>query len=137
MNTNIIADFSQRLFRLQHEWKILLKEMLERHDVSAEGWLILNSLDKAKSGLSMTQLSSEQGMKMPGVSKNVDHLSSRALVYRSRDPENRRRTIVNISEFGRELLFEINRDLQRNSPRFRQETNDDRWQDIVKYLDRA
>lgn len=132
-----LASFSLKLFQLRHEWRNLLMEVLEEYDITVEEWLILASLERAKNGLSMTELSAEQGMQMSGVSKNVDKLSSRALVYRQKDPQDNRRVMIHLSDFGNELLEDVAAGLKSHQARFRRETANDRWRDIVEYLDKA
>jgi DNA-binding MarR family transcriptional regulator len=131
--SNDLATFSLKLFRLRYEWRALLRDALKDHDISAEEWLILTSL-KSSNGLNMTELSDLQGVNLPNVSKHVDKLSDKALVYRLKDPKNHRIVIVNLTDFGVKLLSEITKSLKPHQSKFLKKKTDDRWRGIAEYL---
>ena len=114
MNTSIeFADFSLVLLQLRMQLRQSLVMLLKRHDLTMETWLIMVCLSKEKEGMTMSALAKTQGMQMPGVSKNVDKLDKRALVYRLQDPKDHRRVIIMLSDTGRELLAGIDKSLSR------------------------
>ena len=114
MRTSIeFADFSLILLQLRMQLRQSLVLLLKHRDLTMETWLILVCLSKKKEGLTMSALADTQGMNMPGVSKNVDKLDKRALVYRLQDSEDQRRVVIVLSDSGRELLEEIDQSLSR------------------------
>ncbi|MEG9862050.1 MAG: MarR family transcriptional regulator [Parvularculales bacterium] len=130
-----IATFSLMLFRLRYEWRALLKDAIKDCDISPEEWLILICLKSNKS-LDMTTLSNLQGINMPNVSKNVDRLSKKALVYRINDPNNKRRVLVHLSEFGDELLSNVANNVKQYRNQFKNKMTDDRWIEISNKLNK-
>jgi DNA-binding MarR family transcriptional regulator len=75
-----------------------------RRVVSAEGlpvefWRVLEVMADER-GRSMSELAAAIGMQLPATSKVVDRMTEAALIRRSADPDDQRRVILHISDFG-------------------------------------
>jgi DNA-binding MarR family transcriptional regulator len=80
-----------------------LHEMLKSKGVPVEQWRILQVLSDGR-GRSMGELAKAVLMNHPALTKTIDRMIMRALVHRRHDPEDNRRVLVHISDFGSELV---------------------------------
>ncbi len=77
-----------------------LEDVLAAHDLTLDGWRVLRSL--AGSGpQAMTALAAATRTTGPTLTRVVDRLAERALVYRDVDVADRRRVVVHVSDRGR------------------------------------
>lgn len=76
--------------------------ILKEHDLSLEQWRVLDCLVR-KDEIAMTELAGAVLSPAPTVTRIVDKLVSRALVYRSSSMNDRRRVLVHASPRGKEL----------------------------------
>lgn len=79
-----------------------LQSLLKSKDMPVEQWRILRVLSDGR-GRSMGELAKAVLMNHPALTKTIDRMIMRALVHRRHDPEDNRRVLVHISEFGAEL----------------------------------
>ena len=79
-----------------------LEQVLAPHELTLDGWRVLQTLcvDGAQS---MGPLSEATRTTAPTLTRLVDRLVARALVYRNVDPADRRRLLVHAADRGREL----------------------------------
>lgn len=101
--THEYQELSDVLARAHRELQIGLNSLLRDEDLTVEQWRILKSLSDSD-GKSMSDLANEVFMNLPALSKNIDKLVVRALVFRQQDIDDQRRVLVYISDFGTELL---------------------------------
>ncbi|RCG32686.1 MarR family transcriptional regulator [Sphaerisporangium album] len=80
-----------------------LASALAAEDVSVEQWRILQALADGR-GHSMGDLAEAALMPHPTLTKAVDRLVDRAVVYRGHDPADRRKVAVFLANRGSELL---------------------------------
>ncbi|MEV6982974.1 MarR family transcriptional regulator [Sphaerisporangium sp. NPDC051017] len=80
-----------------------LAAALAAEDVSVEQWRILQALADGR-GHSMGDLAEAALMPHPTLTKAVDRLVDRAVVYRGHDPTDRRKVAVFLASRGSELL---------------------------------
>ncbi|MGB3697626.1 MAG: MarR family transcriptional regulator [Gordonia sp. (in: high G+C Gram-positive bacteria)] len=73
-----------------------------RLDLSVDEWLILDALHRAD-GVSMSEVSARTLASGASLTRAVDRLVSRSLVYRSPSATDRRKVVVRISDLGRDL----------------------------------
>ncbi|MDF5754453.1 MarR family transcriptional regulator [Spongiactinospora sp. TRM90649] len=83
-----------------------LAAALVHEDVSIEHWRILQALADGR-GHSMGDLAEAALMPHPTLTKAVDRLVDRALVYRGHDPSDRRRVAVFLGARGMNLLARL------------------------------
>ncbi|MCC5575943.1 MarR family transcriptional regulator [Microtetraspora sp. AC03309] len=79
---------------------------LASEEVSVEQWRILQALADGR-GHSMGGLAEAALMPHPTLTKAVDRLVERAVVYRGHDPLDRRKVVVFLADRGRELLARL------------------------------
>jgi DNA-binding MarR family transcriptional regulator len=89
-----------------------LGRILKTAGVPVEQWRILLAL-RERSGQTVSELAERVFMNLPALSKNLDRMVSRALVHRTQDSADHRRVLLQISDFGLELLDEPERDLRQ------------------------
>jgi len=80
-----------------------LQDILKSKGVPVEQWRILQVLSDGR-GRSMGELAKAVLMNHPALTKTIDRMIMRALVHRRHDPEDNRRVLVFISDFGGDLV---------------------------------
>ncbi|WP_285704231.1 MarR family transcriptional regulator [Microtetraspora sp. NBRC 16547] len=83
-----------------------LSSALAAEGVTVEQWRILQALADGR-GHSMGGLAEAALMPHPTLTKAVDRLVERALVYRGHDPVDRRKVAVFLADRGRDLLSRL------------------------------
>ncbi|MEV5741756.1 MarR family transcriptional regulator [Microbispora rosea] len=83
-----------------------LAAVLAAEDVTVEQWRILQALADGR-GHSMGDLAEAALMPHPTLTKAVDRLVERAVVYRGHDPADRRKVAVFLADRGRDLLARL------------------------------
>lgn len=78
-----------------------LAAIATRHDLTVDDWLILDALDAAD-GLAMSEISRQTLASGASLTRAVDRLVTRSLVYRTPGAVDRRKVEVRISTLGRE-----------------------------------
>jgi DNA-binding MarR family transcriptional regulator len=76
-----------------------LRRVVGAEGLPVEFWRVLEVLADER-GHTMSELAEQAGMQMPATSKLIDRMTEAALVQRSADPEDQRRVILHISDFG-------------------------------------
>lgn len=89
-----------------------LRSLLKSKDMPVEQWRILQVLSDGR-GRSMGELAKAVLMNHPALTKTIDRMIMRALVHRRHDPEDNRRVLVHISEFGAELVAQCEDQIAR------------------------
>ena len=78
----------------------------KKFDISPAQWEVLNQLWK-QDGMSQAQLAEETVKERPFITRMVDDLEKKTLVYRKQDKEDRRSNKVFLTAKGRTLKFQI------------------------------
>ena len=76
-----------------------LRRVVGAEGLPVEFWRVLEVLGDER-GHTMSDLAEQAGMQMPATSKLIDRMTEAALVQRSADPDDQRRVILHISDFG-------------------------------------
>lgn len=79
-----------------------VEPVLARHGVTLDQWRVLRTLSE-NGPLAMSDLGSRTRITGPTLTRVVDRLVERSLLYRNVDPADRRRVVVHAAERGREL----------------------------------
>lgn len=76
-----------------------LRRVVGAEGLPVEFWRVLEVLADER-GHTMSELAEQAGMQMPATSKLIDRMTEAALVQRSADPDDQRRVILHVSDFG-------------------------------------
>lgn len=79
-----------------------VEEILGTDDLTLDQWRVLHTLDE-RGPLSMSDLSGRTRISGPTVTRIVDRLVERSLIYRNVDATDRRRVVVHAADRGRAL----------------------------------
>ncbi|MEV8633267.1 MarR family transcriptional regulator [Streptosporangium sp. NPDC051023] len=106
VTTGLGSSLAYLLSRAERSVNRGLAAALTAEDVSVEQWRILRALADG-CGHSMGDLAEVVLMPHPTLTKAIDRLIDRALVYRGHDPADRRRVAVFLADRGAELLDRV------------------------------
>ncbi len=81
----------------------LVRPVLAAEDLSLEGWLVLTSLAD-QNGLIMSEIAERTLGSNATLTRHVDALAQRALVYREVVPDDRRQIAIHLSQRGTALV---------------------------------
>lgn len=110
-----------------------LRRVVGAKGVPVEFWRVLEVMADER-GRSMSELAEESGMQMPATSKLVDRMTDAALLQRSMDPEDHRRVILHISDFGLEKVKALTGDIRRQRNRLEAQFSASREQQLRELL---
>ncbi|MEO3810546.1 MarR family transcriptional regulator [Sphaerisporangium sp. B11E5] len=103
MVTGLGSSLAYLLSRAERAVNRALAAALAAEDVTVDQWRILQALADGR-GHSMGDLAEAALMPHPTLTKAVDRLVDRALVYRGHDPADRRKVAVFLASRGSDLL---------------------------------
>ncbi len=83
-----------------------LERNLQSEGVSVEQWRMLEVLND-RQGRSMGEIADLVLMNHPALTKMTDRMVARGLVHRAPDPEDQRRVLVYVTDFGLELVERV------------------------------
>jgi DNA-binding MarR family transcriptional regulator len=95
-------DLLLALARLTHYGEAALARVLADSSLKVEDWRVLDYL-AARRTVPMTDLAQATLITGPTLTRTVDRLVSRGLMYRTADVQDRRRVLVNLTARGRTL----------------------------------
>lgn len=98
-----------------------------------EFWPVLEVLADEQ-GRPMSVLARAIGMQMPATSKVIDRMVEAALVQRSADPEDQRRVILHISDFGLQKVAALHEDIRQHRGRLQSRFGADRERQLKALL---
>jgi DNA-binding MarR family transcriptional regulator len=90
------------LARASHLLAESFHAQVKSHGLSVSEWRVLATLAE-RDGVPMTQLGRQLLLKQPTLTKVIDRMERASLVQRRTAPEDRRRTLVDLTEDGRRL----------------------------------
>ncbi|MCW1934739.1 homoprotocatechuate degradation operon regulator HpaR [Pararhodobacter zhoushanensis] len=80
-----------------------VREMLSASGVNEQKWRVLRVLDES-GPLDQSLLAEKACLQLPSLTRILKAMEEQALVTRATDPDDRRRSIVTISEVGRQVI---------------------------------
>ncbi|SES02109.1 MarR family protein [Propionibacterium cyclohexanicum] len=105
------VDALQRI-RETRELVARISPAIRRGGLSLEAFLALSALQGASPrGLSMSELAKSTGATPPTLTRHIDTLAARSMVYREIDVRDRRSTVIHISKIGRAAISRIDEQL--------------------------
>ena len=109
MNVAPLRDLSENdeslaelLARANHLLADSFQHQVKWHGLSATEWRVLAALSE-RDGLAMTELAEQVLFKQPTLTKAIDRMERAQLVQRRTPNEDRRRTLVHLSERGKRI----------------------------------
>ena len=90
------------LTRANHLLNDALHAQVKGHGISATEWRVLAVLSE-RDGMTMSELAETVLFKQPTLTKAIDRMERGLLVQRRTPPEDRRRTLVHITDRGRAI----------------------------------
>jgi DNA-binding MarR family transcriptional regulator len=124
------------LGQLSAEARRLVGEVLAGQDMTRSHYALLASLEQFGPA-SQTALSERSGLDRSDVVRWIDDLAGRALVERSRDPQDRRRNVVSITDQGQALLGTLDGKLAGAQDRLLAALRPPEREQLVRLLSRA
>ncbi|WP_344920776.1 MarR family winged helix-turn-helix transcriptional regulator [Streptosporangium oxazolinicum] len=106
MTTGLGSSLAYLLSRAERSVNRALAAAVTAEEVSVEQWRILRALADGR-GHSMGDLAEAVLMPHPTLTKAIDRLIDRSLVYRGHDPGDRRKVAVFLADRGSELLDRV------------------------------
>ncbi|MGW4424056.1 MarR family winged helix-turn-helix transcriptional regulator [Streptosporangium sp. NPDC004631] len=106
VTTGLGSSLAYLLSRAERSVNRGLAAVLTAEDVTVEQWRILRALADDR-GHSMGDLAEAVLMPHPTLTKAIDRLIDRSLVYRGHDPADRRKVAVFLADRGAELLDRV------------------------------
>lgn len=110
-----------------------LRRVVGAKGVPVEFWRVLEVMADER-GRSMSELAEEAGMQLSATSKLVDRMTDAALLQRSVDPEDHRRVILHISDFGLEKVKALSGDVRRQRSRLEAQFSSSREKQLRELL---
>lgn len=89
-----------------------MRPKLREHNLTEPQWRVLRVINDLGT-TSATTLAKSGLLHAPSVTRILDELDDRKLVVREIDPNDRRRTLVTLSDEGREMVKDISRVVRR------------------------
>jgi len=102
--------------------------------VSYDQWRVLKALSD-DTGLTMGKLAGALGLNLPTVTKLVDRMVSKALLYRVLDPDDRRKVRIFASDKGKTLLHELDVHVMSQERKLESSYSDDDVQRLKELLE--
>lgn len=112
-----------------------LDRLLAEEGATVDQWRILRTV-AASDGLLMGELAERVGIPGPSVTRIVDGLVDRALVYRTRTDPDRRRVAVRVSDAGLALLRRMDAVAAAHEQGVRDVIGEAAFQGLVRAADR-
>ncbi|WP_341702250.1 MarR family transcriptional regulator [Ferrovibrio sp.] len=127
------ADLALLLKQAERLIDTQLVSVLREDDLSAEEWRVLHILSDG-TGRSMSELAAEAVFNLPALSKLVDRLVSRALLFRAPDQADRRKVLVFVSDRGLSLHRRLKPDVEASSEAFLANVSHNRMEQLIRLL---
>lgn len=88
-----------------HQIRAHTAKVAEQYDVTRTEFLILKRVDEGFN--SVSKLAESKHISPPAISRMVDGLVEKGLISRTEDPQDRRCTMLNLTDEGRDVLGKI------------------------------
>jgi DNA-binding MarR family transcriptional regulator len=111
-----------------------LRRLVSSEGLPVEFWRVLEVLADER-GRSMSELAEDAGMQMSATSKLVDRMTEAALIQRSADPQDQRRVILHISDFGLQKVAALRDDVREQRSRLANSFSADRERQLRELLE--
>ena len=101
-----IPEITMQLFKLTNLISRPFRDLGKQYDITLNEWRVMVVL-AARPGLAAQDISKVTGIHAMTISRAVSSLRARGRIAESRDPENHRRTLLWLTDFGRQDYEQI------------------------------
>lgn len=109
---HLLRDMTRDLLLCGRLWRKLAREAAARHGVSEAASAPLIWIDRLGENVRQNALAEAIGIKGASLVRLIDELQASGLVTREPDPNDRRANSISLTPRGREVVAEVNADIQ-------------------------
>lgn len=109
----MLRDMTRDLLLAGRLWRKMAREAAARHGVSEAASAPLIWIDRLGENVRQNALAEAVGIEGASLVRLIDELEASGLVTRRPDPNDRRANSVSLTPRGREVVTEVNDDIQR------------------------
>ena len=108
----LLRDLTRDLLLVGRLWRKMAREAAARHGVSEAASAPLIWIERLGENVRQNTLAEAIGIEGASLVRLIDELQSSGLVTREPDPSDRRANVVSLTPRGREVVAEVNEDIQ-------------------------
>jgi MarR family transcriptional regulator for hemolysin len=108
----LLRDLTRDLLLTGRLWRKMAREAAARHGVSEAASAPLIWIERLGENVRQNTLAEAIGIEGASLVRLIDELQSSGLVTREADPSDRRANVVSLTPRGREVVAEVNEDIQ-------------------------
>ena len=108
----LLRDLTRDLLLVGRLWRKMAREAAARHGVSEAASAPLIWIERLGENVRQNTLAEAIGIEGASLVRLIDELQSSGLVTREPDPSDRRANFVSLTPRGREVVAEVNEDIQ-------------------------
>ena len=109
----LLRDMTRDLLLAGRLWRKMAREAAARHGVSEAASAPLIWIDRLGENVRQNALADAVGIEGASLVRLIDELQASGLVTRKPDPSDRRANSISLTPRGREVVAEVNEDIQR------------------------
>jgi DNA-binding MarR family transcriptional regulator len=95
------------LSRVLSKWRRTILKEFKKYDMTTEQWSLLNRLWEQE-GISQTKLAQMTSKDLPTITRILNKIENKELIVRKSDPNDRRASLIFLTEKGRLLEDKLN-----------------------------
>ncbi|MDH3293566.1 MAG: homoprotocatechuate degradation operon regulator HpaR [Acidimicrobiia bacterium] len=122
------------LLRARETAMQLFRPLLAEHDLTEQQWRVLRALSAATEPVDASALAGGTFLLAPSLSRILANLEHRGLVVRSTAPDDQRRSLIALTDDGRQLVALVAPDSERTYQRIEQAFGRRRLQRLLAEL---
>jgi len=108
----LLRDLTRDLLLAGRLWRKMAREAAARHGVSEAASAPLIWIERLGDNVRQNALAEAIGIEGASLVRLIDELQSSGLVTREPDPSDRRANVVSLTPRGRDVVLEVNEDIQ-------------------------
>jgi len=108
----LLRDLTRDLLLVGRLWRKMAREAAARHGVSEAASAPLIWIERLGENVRQNALADAIGIEGASLVRLIDELQASGLVTREPDPSDRRANVVSLTPRGREVVAEVNEDIQ-------------------------
>lgn len=108
----LLRDLTRDLLLVGRLWRKMAREAAARHGVSEAASAPLIWIERLGENVRQNTLADAIGIEGASLVRLIDELQASGLVTREPDPSDRRANVVSLTPRGREVVAEVNEDIQ-------------------------